>query len=117
MNDLNLDAFNYNELLDRFMGEKDVVDDVIRVFISKIDKQFEVIEENINTLDIDKVRFEAHNIKGGALNLSANLFGQEAKNLEEACKKNRKDKLGAIFSELKMQFENFKKELIKNNIL
>ncbi|HOV15647.1 MAG TPA: Hpt domain-containing protein [Spirochaetota bacterium] len=115
MSDLNLNVFNYKELLNRFMDEKDVVNEVIAIFVEKIDRQFVIIEDGIKVDDLEKIKFEAHNIKGGALNLCAKEFGLAAKNLEDACKNKDNSNLNCLFANLKDSFKRLKKELIDNN--
>lgn len=114
MNNLNLEVFNYKELLERFMDETEVVNEVLDIYVEKVEKQLITLDEKVKEADFEKIKFESHNIKGGALNLSAKRLASEAKNLEDAAKKREKESTYTILLKLKAEFQAFKVELNNN---
>jgi len=114
MDNLNLDVFDYKGLLERFMDEKEIVDEAVLVFVKKLTPQLEKIEVAIKENNLNDVRFETHSIKGGAANLLAKKLSEKAFNLETASKNSASTNLNNLFTELKEASEIFKKELVNN---
>lgn len=73
-----------DETLETFMGQREVVSRLIRSFSTKVGSQIEVIEAALGDSDFERIREEAHAIKGGSLNLAAVRLGKTAGALESA---------------------------------
>jgi signal transduction histidine kinase/CheY-like chemotaxis protein len=78
--------FDLDDVLDTFMGDKEVVVSLIEKFIVKSTEQIEAIRENIISKDFETGRRNAHTIKGSSLTLAAKELGQAAAELEKAFK-------------------------------
>jgi two-component system sensor histidine kinase/response regulator len=68
--------------LEEFLGEQEILDNVLRSFQSKVQEQIHLIEHALKTNDAETVRKEAHAIKGGAANLTAQPLADIALSLE-----------------------------------
>lgn len=77
-------VFNFSSLTDIFLGNKNLVLDLLQRFIQKTRSQLETLDTAMLQSNWDGLRFEAHAIKGSSLNLSANCLGNAAKTLEAA---------------------------------
>ena len=103
----NFDVFNYKELLENYLDEKEVVLDVLNVFKEKVNNQIKIIEKEIGVNNFEKIAFETHSIKGGALNLTAKRLGNSAYNLEKAAKEKNIPNIIMFYEELKKEFNLF----------
>ncbi|MEW5816042.1 MAG: response regulator [Spirochaetota bacterium] len=105
--------FDLEKAVETFMGKKDVVLKVLKAFVEKVENQIPVIAEAVLLGDMEKVRREAHSIKGGAWNLEVKKLGDKAAELESAGRENRPRDATRLFEELKTSFEEFL-QYIKN---
>lgn len=75
--------FDYDKALERFMGEKDILIEVIPPYLENLK---ECVEE-LKTINVEsettRVRELAHSIKGSSLNLDIEPLGNEAEALED----------------------------------
>ena len=74
---------NFEKALDEFMGKEVVLRQVIEDFLTNVRTQIKIIRQAISDGDTDAIRREAHSIKGGAANLTANLLAEAALDLED----------------------------------
>jgi len=77
---------NYTQALHEFGNEADVLTDVLTGFINDARKQLEKVRNAVVYGDTDMIASEAHSIKGGSLNLTANFLADAAAALEAAAK-------------------------------
>jgi len=76
-------AIDFKEALAAFDGEKDLLEGIVADFLSIAKRQVETINQAIVDNEPEKVRFEAHSIKGGAANLTAKKLAEAAFALEK----------------------------------
>ena len=62
----------YERTLEEFEGDEDFLMEVLEGFIGNVTSQIKLIRQAISDGDAETVRREAHSIKGGAANLTAN---------------------------------------------
>ena len=62
----------YERALEEFEGDEDFLMEVLEGFIGNVTSQIKLIRQAISDGDAEAVRREAHSIKGGAANLTAN---------------------------------------------
>ena len=106
-----------NRALSEFMGEKEVLNSLLNEFIEKVRSQVEAIQQAFRSLDFKAISREAHSIKGGAANLTANKVAGIASALEKAAGLKQADLAGHLVDELEdkvLQLENY---LQNENIL
>ena len=99
-------------VLDEF-GNREVVDKVIEQFMENVARQIDILRDSINEKDYEKVRREAHSIKGGAATLEANPLSLAAKDIEFACKEKNYDKLPELYEKFYSEYERLN-DFIKN---
>lgn len=98
-------VFDYEKLIESFMGERDIVKEVVLEFLKKIPEQINKIEDAIDMSSYDVVKFEAHSIKGAAYNMTSKNFGDAARDLEHNAKNGNSQNIKDSFKLLKREFE------------
>ncbi len=76
---LTASALDFDEMRQRLGNDEELVSDIIRLFLADYPHRLEAIESAVEARDANRIRSEAHTLKGGASNLSA--FGV----VEAAC--------------------------------
>lgn len=74
--------FDFDKALERFMGEKDILIEIIPSYIESLDECIEELQNLDPATQSEKIREVAHSIKGSSLNLDAIPLGKEAESLE-----------------------------------
>jgi signal transduction histidine kinase/DNA-binding response OmpR family regulator/HPt (histidine-containing phosphotransfer) domain-containing protein len=74
---------DFKRAVDEFEGHRDVVIEVIGGFVENVRNQIGVIRGAISDNNAETVRREAHSIKGGAANLTADALSSAALELEK----------------------------------
>ena len=89
-------------------GDADTVKIVARQLIENVDGQLEMIRESIANGDRERIRKEAHAIKGGAATMEAIALSKAAAQLEDLSPDGPMDVLGTGFGDLENQFYRFR---------
>ncbi len=100
------EPINFDELLQDFGGNRNVLLKIINGFIEIVEKQMPLIEKAMNGSDFETLKKQVHSIKGGALNLNANALAEAAKEIEmideSFTQRKRLNRLNKLKEELKM---------------
>lgn len=104
----NKEIFDLDDVLDTFMGNRELVDSLIEQFIPKTEKHIADITENIAQKDFETGRRNAHTIKGSSLTLAAKELGKAAADLEQAFKDEDIANIELLLIPLKTAMERFK---------
>jgi CheY-like chemotaxis protein/HPt (histidine-containing phosphotransfer) domain-containing protein len=99
--------FDLDEARETFMGKEDVVKRVANSYIEKVRGQIPVMEAALQDGDWERLRGEAHSIKGGGLNLSVKRLGNTAAELEAAAAGGEGDRARRLFGTLKDEYRTF----------
>jgi CheY-like chemotaxis protein/HPt (histidine-containing phosphotransfer) domain-containing protein len=91
--------------LNEFMGEKKVLNGILKEFTIKVRSQIRSIRQAFLSLDFTEIAKEAHSIKGGAANLTANKVAGMASALEKAAGLQQVDLVKNLAGELEDQFQ------------
>ena len=91
--------------LNEFMGEKKVLNGILNEFTTKVRSQIRSIRQAFLSLDFTEIAKEAHSIKGGAANLTANKVAGMASALEKAAGLQQVDLVKNLAGELEDQFQ------------
>jgi CheY-like chemotaxis protein/HPt (histidine-containing phosphotransfer) domain-containing protein len=97
--------------IDEFMGDRDIVERLLKEFVRKGDKQITTIGEALSTADFERIRLEAHALKGGAANLTAYSLADSCAGMEaaaEAAADSQAEQLPPLFVKLKNEFNKLK---------
>lgn len=81
------EPLDFKNCVRMFGGDKEVVLRLLGDFLKNFDNQSQVLSAALNEADCERIRKEAHSIKGGAAVLTANSLMAAAAFLEEAGKK------------------------------
>ncbi len=76
--------FEYDKALERFMGEKDILLEVLQPYIENLDNNLLELKSLNSVNDCVRIREVAHSIKGSSLNLDICGLGRAAEALEDA---------------------------------
>jgi PAS domain S-box-containing protein len=100
--------FDFDDAVETFMGNADVVKRVLGEYLVKVDGQIPGIEKCLSVGDTEGSREFAHSIKGSALNLSMVVLGEAAKNLEYSSRDGLLDESVSNLVHVKSAFEGLK---------
>ena len=95
---------NFELALDEFLGKRDVLINVVGLFLEKVESQIITLCQAISYKDADVIRQEAHSIKGGAANLAANDLSQIACELELIGKSEHLEGSDKVLKRLEKEF-------------
>ncbi|MEJ2038071.1 MAG: response regulator [Desulfosarcinaceae bacterium] len=94
------DPIDLQKALEEFLGQQEVLDKVLRGFQNNAREQIHLIDRALEVDDAETVRREAHAIKGGAANLTADALAAVALELENLGKSGRLKNATAVLSAL-----------------
>ena len=99
--------------LERLMGDSEMAQGVIDVFLDDIPKQIESLKTAMQDSDVETAKRVAHSIKGAAANIGGEALRHLAAEIEKACKDGQLDSVTDRCPELESQFDRLK-EAIQN---
>ncbi|MBI9098650.1 MAG: response regulator, partial [Spirochaetaceae bacterium] len=76
------DVFDYDDAVNTFMGDRNIVLDLLQAQISKMESQLEELASGDFSVDYENVRQIGHSIKGSCRNLSMKNLGDIGEELE-----------------------------------
>lgn len=98
--------FDFTQAVEVFMGKKDVVVNLIKGFITKIEGQIQYMYQNFKSEDFDALRQDAHSVKGASSNLYINRLSSAAKDLEAAAI-DKSPECPDLIDRVKIEFDKF----------
>jgi len=121
-NDFEIDSNNapidFKKALLEFEGDREFLLEVIVGFIENVKRQLVTIQKALDNGDAEVIRQEAHSIKGGAANLTAENLAKWAYDLELLGNSGNLSEAEAIFVNLEKEFtvlDVYIQEINKNN--
>ena len=108
------EVFDFRQAVEVFMGKENIVINLLKGFIDKVEDQIQNMYKNLKDGDYDALRQDAHSIKGGSSNLYINLLSSAAKDLESAAV-DRDEDCEKLINRVKDEFETFL--IVKNKII
>jgi CheY-like chemotaxis protein len=103
--------------VETFMGERDVVVDLLKSFLPKVRDELVNMKEAFEAEEYDTIRELAHSIKGGAWNLQAKKLGDAAAGLEMAGKDQSRENCLQTLRKTIEEYKNLKDYLDETGIL
>jgi len=103
---------NFEKAIEEFEGDKEFLIEVLDGFLENVRAQIETIRQAISNGDAEVVWKEAHSIKGGAANLTADELSRIAFELENLGKSGMLEEGDEALERLKKEFyrlENYTK--------
>ena len=107
---------DFDRALNEFMGEKEVLYGLLKEFTEKVRSQIKAIQRAIPSLDFKEIAKEAHSIKGGAANLTANMVAGIASALEKAAGLQQVELAENLAGELEEKLQQLENYLQNENI-
>ncbi|MBU0729284.1 MAG: response regulator [Proteobacteria bacterium] len=99
--------FDLDRAIKEYEGERGVVIEIIDEFLLDVRKQLETIARAIDESDAEIIRREAHSIKGGARNITAEPMADAAAALEDAGKSADMGNAGLALKKLEEEIDHF----------
>ena len=97
--------------IEEFMGDRDMLDHLLGEFVRKGNEQITAIEQALSSAGFEKIRQEAHALKGGAANLTAYSLADSCADMETAAETAAgtvTDPISSKFAKLKNEFKRLK---------
>lgn len=82
-----------------------MLEEVIAGFLDQIRRQSELLDQAVHQGDAEILAREAHAIKGGAANLTANALAEAAACLEKAARAGELEKIDPLMETLRHEFQ------------
>jgi len=108
---------DFERAIGEFLGEKEELMEILDTFIKYVKTQIETMRQAISEGDAEVVMREAHSIKGGAANLTADRLSDIAFELEKISISGAPGKGNQVLDVLAKELEwleNFTKEMYVN---
>ena len=102
------DVFDRLALLERVGGDKDILNDIIAMFIEDIPVQLEELKQGIKENNAAIIRGQGHKIKGVSATVGAKAMRQAAYEIELAGTDDKLDCIPGLVAKLEQEFERLK---------
>jgi CheY-like chemotaxis protein/HPt (histidine-containing phosphotransfer) domain-containing protein len=102
--------------LNEFLGEKDVLYGLLKGFTIKVRSQINAIRQAVLNQDFKVIAQEAHSIKGGAANLTADTIAGVSANLEKAAEQKQLENVSPLVTKLEEELQQLESYLQKKVI-
>ena len=106
--DADNEPINYDKALEEFMGKKEILDKVVNVFLKSVGDQIIILRQAIIDKNPEVLKKEAHSIKGGAANLTANGLSKIAFELENIGKSGELKGAADVMDKFEIEFSRLK---------
>ncbi len=97
--------WNEEELLERLLGDRDLVAELIRNFFENTPETMDALRTGLDTGDAEEVRLQAHTIKGAAANMGAAALSAIAADMEQAARRGSLQEVAERLGQLRAQFK------------
>ncbi len=104
-----IDRNKFNENFQYF--DKEIIVEIIDIFFSEYEERFKNLHENVRTLDFDKLKFNAHSIKGVIANFMDPMTIELSKRLDEMAKNKVENGLQKTLNDLEINTKLLLEEL------
>ena len=103
------EVFDREGLLDRIMGDEEVLLEVMEAFIKEMPSRIQDLRHSAESNDPDNLKSLALTIKGSAGNVGAVKLQKTALEIEQAVQTSSLETIASLISELSDQFDTFRK--------
>jgi len=100
---------DFEKALNEFEGDEPLLMEILKGFMENVRGQINVIQQALTGQDADRVRREAHSIKGGAANLRADELSRIAFELENIGKSGKLEKGTEALKRLEKELDGLEK--------
>ena len=109
--DVDTAPVDMSRAVNEFMGDRDIVDHLMGEFVRKGSEQIITIEQALSASDYERIRLEAHALKGGAANLTADSLADSCADMEtaaESAANTETEQMSLHLTKLKYEFKRLK---------
>ena len=110
-NPLGTNAFDIDAPLSHVEGDRDLLDEIVRIFAEQCPKTMYEIQNAIRAADLPVLERAAHSLKGSASNLCAIGVTQSAAELEESARSGDSSRSRELFEALESEVAKLLREL------
>ena len=100
-------AFDFQELLDRCLGNLEFAERVLAKFQSRFDDDLVEIEQALDAKDADAVARVAHRLKGASATAAANGIRDQAAKIEDLARNHHVEEIPTRLQELRNECSRF----------
>ncbi len=100
--------FNKSEIIKRLSGDKDLIHDIVELFISNGPLQFDKLKKALDNNDRERLKITAHTIKGSARNVSASQVASNAFEIEKKSGEESREEISLLIKKLEDSYYKFK---------
>jgi len=100
--------FNKSEIMKRLSGDKDLIHDIVELFISNGPLQFDKLKKALENNDRERLKITAHTIKGSARNVSASQVASNAFEIEKKSGEESREEISLLIKNLEDSYYKFK---------
>jgi CheY-like chemotaxis protein/HPt (histidine-containing phosphotransfer) domain-containing protein len=104
--------FDKAGLLDRLMGDQELAEKIVEVFLDDIPKQIESLKKALDACDPETFHRVVHSIKGAAANVGGEALRELAAQVEKSCKEGNFESVSDRCSQIESQFSRLKEAII-----
>ncbi len=108
-------VFDRAGFLERVMGDEDIAEQIVEVFLDDIPKQIESLKQALEASDSETFHRVVHGIKGAAANVGGEALRELAAQVEKACKEGHFELVADSCPKLEQQFNRLKEAIAKDN--
>jgi CheY-like chemotaxis protein/nitrogen-specific signal transduction histidine kinase/HPt (histidine-containing phosphotransfer) domain-containing protein len=101
-------VYDRDGFLDRLMGDEEMAQTVVEVFLDDIPKRIESLKRSLEAGDAETVKRIAHSIEGAAANIGGEALRELAGEIEKACEDGHFESVNERCPELEHQFNRLK---------
>lgn len=110
---LQLELIDMNDLMERFGGERDFIDELLGDYFRESAENMETLESAVASGDADKVRLVGHSLKGISGNMGFAAVQAEFLKMETAGRENRLDDARSLLPDLQALFARLREDYRK----
>jgi HPt (histidine-containing phosphotransfer) domain-containing protein len=106
-----LQTLNWDSLQERLMGDKELIVEVLKVFLDDAPKQLADMKDALPEKNMEKACDAAHSLRGSAGNIGAERLHSIARQIEKAARDGNAQKTESLLTEIMASFEELKSEI------
>jgi PAS domain S-box-containing protein len=102
------EVFDRKALLERVGGDEVFFNEILMTFLNDAPVQIEMMKEYLKGADLPRLEFQAHSLKGAAMNIGGNALQKAAFEVEFAAKNHELDKVVMLLDKVEKEFGKLK---------
>jgi signal transduction histidine kinase/CheY-like chemotaxis protein len=108
--------FDRDAFLQRMLGDEELVQAAVKVFLDDMPKQIDILEKNLNKGDLEGADRQVHSIKGASANLGGEALLVVIGKIEKAVRARDASAALTVMDSLKKQFDKLSEAMLRTII-